>query len=254
MKKKTNNSNQTWDLNKLEAQLGETKLKIALLKAAQLEEEEAQSQVISSLGNVQLTDLSPKEKTLVSIRHEIRKNTSVDLLKILSGVMKVAAALFLVGLIGFGTAIAISSDVRVEVMKLLYKITPEYTEISLVNDDDASFYMPEGWKGDYYPSYIPDGYIFDSFQGDNAIATATYTSMDGKILRFSESTGTTEMNVDTEDYMIENIFLNGSEALLAYKEGSSRIVWKHGNKILMVRTSDTVQSAIDIALSVVSIK
>lgn len=67
-----------------------------------------------------------------------------------------AVIIALVSLAG-GVAIATSQAVRVQVMKLLLHVEEEYTELSLVEDEAASFDVPAEWQGGSFPAYIPEG-------------------------------------------------------------------------------------------------
>ena len=42
-------------------------------------------------------------------------------------------------------------------MKLLLHVEEEYTELSLVEDEAASFDVPAEWQGGSFPAYIPEG-------------------------------------------------------------------------------------------------
>ena len=61
--------------------------------------------------------------------------------------------------IGIAAPIAIANieAIRVRVMELLINIQDEYTEISMVENEEMAFDVPAAWRGEYYPSYIPDG-------------------------------------------------------------------------------------------------
>ena len=149
---------------------------------------------------------------------------------------------------------AVSSEVRIMVMKLLYKVTPQYTEISLVPDEEASFGVPSGWKGEYYPSFIPDDYTFSGIQETSFTRDAIYLASNGRFLRFTENEGTVEISVDTEGYHTQDIVLNGNAALLAEKDDKCKVIWQQSAKILTLTITESFELAIEIAERVTRIR
>lgn len=249
--KNKSSSNPVINLCELQKQLGETKLKIALLQAALLEDERTQRHSSQSSDDpAESSHASPNEDTLRAIRSETRRLRKSNSPSILPKIMNVVAAVLLLSFISFGTAMAVSSDVRVLVMKLLYKVTPHYTEIHLVPAEEASLDIPSAWSGTYYPSYIPADYQFHSIQGSSPILDAVYVSGENKLLRFSENEGTVVGNIDTEGYAIKEIQLYGTKALLADKEGKSKVIWHQDGKILTITIDDTAEIALDVAKGV----
>ncbi len=79
---------------------------------------------------------------------------------------------------------------------------------------------------------------------------AVYVSGENKLLRFSENEGTVVGNIDTEGYAIKEIQLYGTKALLADKEGKSKVIWHQDGKILTITIDDTAEIALDVAKGV----
>ena len=74
-------------------------------------------------------------------------------------VLKIAACLLLVTMLSVPVVLATSAEFRSKVIELLYSIDREneVAYFSFVENPDAAFTVPEGWSGDYFPSYIPEG-------------------------------------------------------------------------------------------------
>lgn len=239
----------------LQQQISDAKLKIALLESALMEDEvDEQLETATAQDEMPARPSHFDERVLTAIRKECRKLERTNWLRAIPKAVKAATAVLLVSFLLGGTAMAVSSEVRVLVMKLLYKVTPQYTEISLVPDESASFHIPAGWEGLFFPSYIPEGYTLHDLQGNGAMRETLYRNNFNSSVRFSEYDSTVEMNTDTEGYVIEDMLLNGEKALLAYKDGKSKIIWQQDGRILMVITTEDPQFTLKVAKSVVRIK
>ncbi len=197
----------------------------------------------------------PSAKTLALIRRASRRPRPA-LPPRLAGAIRIAAAALALLFIGIGTAMALSAQLRITVLRLLWRVTPQYTELRLAPDEAAAFDVPADWPGEYYPSFIPEGYRFYAVSGGEQIGIATYTNVSDseKILRFIESDQNTVSKVDTEGYSIETIDLRGSEAMLARKSGHSKIIWQQAGKMLLLSVTEDRQTALKIAESVTRIK
>ena len=62
---------------------------------------------------------------------------------------------------------------------MLIRIEEDHAKLSLVEDEDASFDVPSGWQGDYYPTYIPDGY--EVFNVIPYYATVEISNVEGDV-------------------------------------------------------------------------
>jgi hypothetical protein len=247
MRKKIDSGSSAFNLHELQCQLSDTKLKIALLQAARLEDEAEEQPDAMALAE-------PNENTLAAIRRESRRMEKLSLLHRMPPVLRAAAAILLISFLTLSTAMAVSPAVRVAVMKLLYTVTPQHTEIRLVQDEDSAVEVPEGWQGAYYPAYIPEGYTFNSFQGTESMIDALYFLGDNDYMMFSENDANVEANIDAEGYAFSEVDLNGQMALLAQKKGKSTVVWRQENKLMMLTITEDANTAMNIARSVTRIK
>lgn len=186
-------------------------------------------------GNTQEEDVHFKQaeqKTLRVIQKAIRqKKLNQFAWHTLPKAGKVAAAILLVFYIGLTAAIAGVPSVRVRVLELLVNIEDEYTELSLQEDPDASFVVPEKWEGSYYPSKIPEGFTISQVEGMFGNAFVSFVKDDDKSNRitFLEQGEDCYANLDTEDAVISSKMVKGSPALFVVKEKTVSIAWANDN-------------------------
>ena len=150
----------------------------------------------------------------------------------------VASCLILVLTIALPIAIASSPVLRSRVMRLLVEVDEEqgYARFEFVEAPDAAFDVPEGWLGEYFPSYIPDG--FTVWYMDDNVASVEYRSADGSqffIGEFPEGTGSI---VGTEGTEIWYTDIQGITAQVI--DGNTEInhtvtiTWANDTKFIML--------------------
>jgi len=149
--------------------------------------------------------------------------------------MKAAAAILVIISLIAPFAIANVESIRVRVMKLLIEIQEDHADISIQEDEAASFDVPAEWRGEYFPSYIPEGYsmskiykIYDHIE---------YENQEGDRISFIEYTEDTQIGADTEDAEISYSQINGNTAIVIHK-GEWQIIWTNGEKIIEVIADD----------------
>jgi hypothetical protein len=185
-----------------------------------------------------------------------RQKTRTFFYDTLPKVGRIAAVVIAALAVAGGVALAASHTVRVQVMKMLVNVEKEYTELSLVEDTDASFDVPAEWEGGYYPSYIPEGYAVDSVISVPDYSMVEYVNINSdKVgIDFSECGEGAESNIDTENATIESITVGGNDGFLATKENHVSIYWDNGQEYFILQTTDIArEEAVSIAESVRSV-
>ena len=91
-------------------------------------------------------------------RKRVRRNAAIR--RAIPRLALIASCLILVLTIAVPIAIASSPVLRSRVMRLIVQMDEEQgkARFVFVADPDAAFDVPEGWTGEYFPSYIPDGF------------------------------------------------------------------------------------------------
>ena len=77
-------------------------------------------------------------------------------------------------------AIATIPPVRARVMELIFETLRQYTRVSLREKAGPEVEVPAEWGGEYYPSYIPEGYKFDEVLGERSYEMSTTYRMTGR--------------------------------------------------------------------------
>ncbi len=178
-----------------------------------------------------------QQETLRVIRRTLNQKKRRHFLRhTLPRAANAAALLLLCVFLGGTAAVAAVPSVRVRVMKLLTHMQQEYTEISLVEDASASFDVPDGWKGDFFPGYIPEG--FEVAWMSLATPTIDWISAeyDNGGIGFSECDENTVANVDTENAKLSYEEINGSLALVIEKGDVVQIVWVQDDRYFILDT------------------
>lgn len=146
-----------------------------------------------------------------------------------------AVIIALVSLAG-GVALATSQAVRVQVMKLLLQVEEEYTELSLVEDEAASFDVPAEWQGSSFPAYIPEGMKLEQSIDGNYVVYRGETDRTKK-MSFSESDASTVTNIDTEDATVRAVMIQNHQGYIAVKENAVHVFWSDGLHYYIVSTN-----------------
>ena len=161
----------------------------------------------------------------------------------------VAAAIILLAASCIGSAMATVHMVQTGLLKLDVRSYPQRTSYELVLGD-VTVDVPAQWSGDFYPTYIPDGFEFDSCY----YCTVCYTDSNGKAMSFSEETYGSQTNLDTENAVLSSVDVNGTEATLIEKEGWTAVVWTDSNRLFVVEMDGGKDEVMNVAASVTMIK
>lgn len=172
-------------------------------------------------------------------------------------VLQVAASLIIALALATPIALAASSEFRAKVMELLIQIDTDRGEarFQFVENPSVEFTVPEMWPGEYYPSYIPEG--FTVTQIVEAFTLVEYNSSNRQKISFSENTAEVSGNAGTDNATLTEIDINGATGYII--DGSSRegtvhavtITWAIDDRWFSVVTKNVeTDEAIQIARSV----
>lgn len=166
--------------------------------------------------------------------------------------LRTAAAACAVCCVGLTTAFASSESFRVQVYAMFARDYGEYTAIGMEETPEASFDVPMDWGGEYYPSYIPEGFeMTDIYNGLDTMFYVEYRNDSNIRLDFDDDPMTMEMNIDTENARVYYTDIHGGQALVAVKPTHVIIVWNEYNRIFTVSIDgDDEETALRVARSV----
>lgn len=167
--------------------------------------------------------------------------------------VELAACLVLVVGISTPFAVANVSALRSRVLDFLVHFEGDHLELNLTENQDALMNAPEGWKGSYYPAYIPVGYKrIDAFYYFPYIE---YVNEQGHEIDFSEPTGDSLVDIDSETAHRFYADVNGWDAMVverSYPQGDSfySVIWSIGDQYFVVRSTESSEQALAVARSV----
>ena len=229
----------------------------SLIRLALLDIEKEETERLMEGG---LESLSPEEQTESDRFYERTKNRLMPQIErklrrmnhkkiSISKVIEIAACMVLVIGISAPFAIANIEAIRVKVMKLLIEIQEDHTDLSLVEDESASFVVPKEWRGEFFPSYIPEG--FEVVKLFSHVDVIDFEDASGDFIEFDEFTEDSATGLDTEDAVLSYATVNGVTSLVVEKNGKTTVTWSEGNHYFIVISSLAKQEVLRIADSVV---
>ncbi len=185
------------------------------------------------------------------LRERKKRKTKAIIQKVkmaLPKIIEIAAIVIIIIGIAASAAIANVFSIRMKVMELLLTFEEDHVEAELRENDDAHFYVPAEWHGEYFPSYLPND---DELVYLSSIGSFFSTrNSEGKEICFQELSENGSGNFDTEDAVLTYIDLHNTQGLLIEKNSSATVIWEMDNKLFYVATTISKDETIKIAESV----
>lgn len=164
---------------------------------------------------------------------------------------RAAAALVILMSLGVTTAVASNEALRSAVMQLIFSAQHTRTEVRLVPVEEAVFPVPEGWRGKYFPAFIPEGYsIVRISRSEGDMHRVAYQNEEGNLLHFTENTINSTSNIDTEGAAVSKMLIHGYQGLLSQKNGISILTWSADDRYFVLSLAGDKNLALQIAESV----
>ena len=146
-------------------------------------------------------------------------NSDSKAASVISIFIRTAAAIIIIGILSFGTAIGVNAKFREAVSKWFIETFSEYSIFRLEDDSAAGTNLEE-----YIVSYIPDRFTYIGVEKYAGIISFTYEDSEGNYLSIDiEQPGENDY-VDTENTAMELLDFNGAEARYYSKEDYSLLV------------------------------
>ena len=152
--------------------------------------------------------------------------------------VQAAAVVLSVFCLSMGIAVASSANVRIQILKLLISITPEYTSLQIGQEGERPVEVPSEWHGLFYPTLVHQGLVLlDSYEEvDGYVADYGQDGSAFPVFTFSEYTEGT-VNLDTEGAENIDVSIHGQNAKMFRKNDRITVYWQEGNRILMLGVS-----------------
>lgn len=176
---------------------------------------------------------------------ERKKSRIVQFRRSIPRVIQIAACLVLV--LGIATPFAVANveAIRVKVMELLISIQEDHTELNFVENDDKAFYIPAGWSGSYYPSYIPDGFVMTEMS--ELYCDVTYINEDGAKIYFSEYLQDDLVDINSEDAALSYAAINGENAFIIERDNLVIVAWASEDRFFVIEAETSKEEALVVA-------
>lgn len=171
------------------------------------------------------------------------------------------AAVLLLFVILTGTILTFSVEaIRIRVFNMMLSATDSYTEIRFDEAEEAptvamdtvipNFFFEDKVMGNYYPAYIPEGYVLE--QSNNYGTMTNYLFIDGagRTLYFDQSSLNGGMQIDTEDALVTHPVIDGATAIMAEEDGQVILVWHNTDFAFTLIGEMTREEALKIAGSI----
>ena len=182
-------------------------------------------------------------------KEEKRRNNFTRMKKTATRVLQAACILLIVALAA-PIAIAKVEPLRSMVLRFLISRDEEQgaANFDMVIEEELAFNVPEGWSGEYYMTYIPEGFeIYDLVE---FAAIIEYRNEEGRMLIFSDYTSGTSASTDIENADTWYTTVQGKKAYVISKNGRCTIVWAIDDRFFRVNFDGSYEETLKIAESV----
>jgi hypothetical protein len=182
------------------------------------------------------------------IKKEEKKEKRINLIKNIKKQSKRAAIILLIIIAGISTLIFTVEAIRVRVFNFFIERNERYTEIRV--EEETNIKTPElDWENYYQPTYMTEGYYFESEEDGGLIKILNYSDGKNQII-ITQANNTAGIQIDTEDATTENIKISGNEGLLIIKEDRSIIFWHNEEKSFTITGNIKKEEIVKIAESI----
>ena len=175
--------------------------------------------------------------------------------------MKIAACILIIFSLAVPVVIASSAEFRSKVIEMLINIDHDnnVAYFDFIENGDASFAVPEGWIGDYYISYIPEGMEVCRYSAENLYieyADTSETTSSSRGFSFMECNEGDGVAAKTDDAIFSIIDVNGYTACMIEHESTDEanyvgLTWSNEEKMFDLSCYDMdVNEVMAIARSV----
>ncbi len=193
------------------------------------------------------TNAEPVEKLIKKHR---RKEKLKEAAKNLKKFGVAAAVTFTVLLVSAITTTVAIADVRTAVADAIYCLVYEnnerYTKVEIDSSDKINTEIYD-WEGAYAPTYIPDGFEFESRE-DMFYEKNIIYSKNNEIIKFCQVLKKSLREVDTENAdVVKTIQINESEGIYIHKKELSCVCWTIDDTLLYLEGTVDQDVLIDIA-------
>ena len=202
-------------------------------------EEEAQAEAVYQLFEKKYEKEIAKEKS--TRRHQRSQ-------RFVGGFARVAACILLVLVLATPFAVANIGPVRERVLKILMSFEDGHIDVEIgggAKEDDG---IPEGWRGEYYPSYIPVGFEYSCLSEDGK--SVEFLGVNNELIIFHEYGEGDLPSFNSAESNVYYIPIAEAEAMVIENTDWCIIIWEKGDVMMAVTAQSSVEEAQKIAESI----
>lgn len=231
--------------------LAALKIRIAFAEISEAELDDYDRE-LSSISESDYSEAAQK-RALILIERKLNKQLSKRFIrKTLPHTLQIVALSLLLFFIGLTTAVATVRPVRLRIMDFIAQIEENYSTVGIGYNDNDKPFVPEEWKGKFYPYYIPDGFSLTFV--DSLYAAAYYSASDDRVLQFCEYEESIYTNIDMSIDNAYEISINEHSGIAMEDEDGTSIAWNIDDTYLTLYFSGDMETAKLIACNVIKIK
>lgn len=185
------------------------------------------------------------EKFIHTIEKEKQRKKWLKQIKLYSS----RAAVFILVLIGAFTAVTMSVEAfRIRILNYFMEKNESYTEFR-VDEVIEGQSIPQLDKDHYYyPTYIPEGYIYDYAQSAGSVTILRYSN-GGDAIIFTQGNTGSAYHMDTEEAKMNEVPIGATSGYLIVKEEGLILFWSDDDTDFMINGNLKPNELIKIAES-----
>lgn len=198
------------------------KIRIAFAEISEAELDDYDRE-LSSISESDYSEAAQK-KALKLIERKLNKQLSKRFIrKTLPHTIQVVAITLLLFFIGLTTAVATVRPIRLRLMDFIAHIEENYSSVGIDYNDNDAIAVPDEWRGEYYPFYIPEEFTFEHI--DNLYNSVRYTADNNRAFEFSEfgSDDYSNFNMDNENTF--DVIISGNACIAKVSNDGVFISW-----------------------------
>lgn len=156
--------------------------------------------------------------------------------------------------VSFTAVVAFSPEMQTYMSNLLVERSFEFVTVGVQVNGPAAV-VPEGWAGEYFPSYIPEGFELMQIHPPelNDMPFVRYINGD-RLFDFDEMPEYATTHLAGEEKKVSQTTVHDREAVVIEGHGYVEVAWAEFDRYFIVGLTGTVEEAITIARSVERIK
>lgn len=159
------------------------------------------------------------------------------------------AVIFVVGVLLFGiTAFTVNAAIQKKFFNWVVSVYEKFSSFSIAAGNETNVTSPIGDSKQISFGYVPEGFELTKENGGYRRINLQYNDQNGMriFLTVTASDGT-KQGLNTEDAVIEEIYINGQEALFWIKNETTFIVWEQQGYLFSLITELNRETAVKIA-------